>query len=194
MEPIVLTPEREQRTMWFIAWGIVFVLGLALWIVLLFAVDILIFSLCTVGWLILMVPILLWLRLFYKSLEYVIDSDSIKKKEGVFWRKRVTVPYTKVTNVDVTQGPVQRRFNLGTIHVQTAGAGGPQGAKAELAMLGVRDFEGLKNTIMERIKAYTVSRPEEVKKEVVEQSDSEIFRSMLNQLTAIREVLEKKQS
>ncbi|MFQ5917784.1 MAG: PH domain-containing protein [Candidatus Binatia bacterium] len=71
-----------------------------------------------------MVPILLWIPAFYKSLEYIIDSDSVKIRKGVFWRKRVAVPYQKITNVDITQGPVQRMFNIGTIHVQTAGAGG----------------------------------------------------------------------
>jgi len=194
MEPIVVKPEKEQKTLWFIGWAIPFVLGLILWVVLLLTeVDKLIFSLCVVGWLILMIPILLWIPAFYRSLEYVVDNDSVKMKKGVFWRKRVTVPYTKITNVDVTQGPVQRMLNIGRIHVQTAGAGGAQGAKAELKLLGVRDLDGLKDTIMERVRGYTISRPEEVKKEVVEGSDSETFRRMLNELTAIREVLEKKQ-
>jgi len=194
MEPIVVKPEKEQKTLWFIGWAIPFVLGLILWVVLLLTeVDKLIFSFCVVGWLILTIPILLWIPAFYRSLEYVVDNDSVKMKKGVFWRKRVTVPYTKITNVDVTQGPVQRMLNIGTIHVQTAGAGGAQGAKAELKLLGVRDLDGLKDTIMERVRGYTISRPEEVKKEVVEGSDSETFRRMLKELTAIREVLEKKQ-
>ena len=192
MEPIVVRPEKEQRTMWFIGWAIPFVLGLALGVILLPTVDKLIFGLCLVGWLMLMSLILLWISAFYKSLEYVIDSDSIKMRKGVFWRKRVTVPYPKITNIDVTQGPVQRMFNMGTIHIQTAGASGPQGAQAELKLLEVRDLDGLKDTIMERVRDYAPSRPEEVKKEVGEESDAEILGRILKELTAIREVLEKK--
>ena len=192
MEPIVVRPEKEQRTMWFIGWAIPFVLGLALGVILLPTVDKLIFGLCLVGWLMLMLLILLWISAFYKSLEYVIDSDSIKMRKGVFWRKRVTVPYPKITNIDVTQGPVQRMFNMGTIHIQTAGASGPQGAQAELKLLEVRDLDGLKDTIMERVRDYAPSRPEEVKKEVGEESDAEILGRILKELTAIREVLEKK--
>jgi uncharacterized membrane protein YdbT with pleckstrin-like domain len=135
--------------------------------------------------------ILLWIPAFYKSLEYVIDSDSIKMKKGVFWKKNVTVPFTKITNLDVTQGPLQRMFRIGTIHVQTAGAGGPQGTQAELKLLGVRDLNGLKNTIMERLGGHVVSRPDEVKEETVEASSSEIFGRMLKELTAIRKVLEE---
>jgi membrane protein YdbS with pleckstrin-like domain len=193
MEPIVVKPEKEQKTLWFIGWAIPFVLGLALWVVLILTVDKLIFGLCVVGWLILMSLILLYIPAFYKSLEYVIDSDSVKMRKGVFWRKRVDVPYTKITNVDVTQGPVQRMFNIGTIHVQTAGAGGMEGSQAELKLLGVKDLDGLKDTIMGRVSGYTISRTEEVKKEVVEETDLEIFRRMLKEIMAIREVLEKKQ-
>ncbi len=194
MESIVVKPEKEQRIMWFIGWAIPFVFGLTVWIVLLLIVDTVIFSLCVVGWLILGSLILLWIPAFYKSLEYVIDSDSVKMKKGVFWKKRVTVPFTKITNLDVTQGPVQRVFDIGTIHVQTAGAGGAQGAQAELKLLGVRDLDEVKDTIMERVRGYTILRPDEVKKKVVEESDSEIFGRMLKELTVIREVLEKKQS
>jgi len=195
MEPILMKPEKEQKTLWFVGWAIPFILGLALWVILLlFTVDKLIFGLCAVGWLILMMPILLWMPAFYRSLEYVIDIDCVRMKKGVFWRKRVTVPYPKITNVDVTQGPVQRMFNIGIIRVQTAGAGGAQGAKAELRLLGVRDLEGLKDSIMGRVRGYTLSRSEEVKKEVVDESNSEILRHMLKELTTIREVLEKKQS
>ncbi len=193
MEPILVKPEKEQKTLWFVGWGIPFILGLALWVVLLFTVDKLIFGLCVVGWLILMMPILLWMPAFYRSLEYVIDIDCVRMKKGVFWRKRVTVPYPKITNVDVTQGPVQRMFNIGTMHVQTAGAGGPQGRQAELKLLGVRDLDGLRDTIMERVRGYTISRPKDVKKEVTEESDSEILWHMLKELTSIRGMLEKRQ-
>ena len=194
MKPILVKPEKEQKTLWFVGWAIPFVLGLALWVILLLTIDKPIFSLCVVGWLILMVPILLWIPAFYRSLEYIVDSDAVKMKKGVFWRKRVTVPYSKITNVDVTQGPVQRMLNIGTIHVQTAGAGSTQAAQAELTLLGVMDLDGLKDTIMERVRNYTFSGSQEVKKEIVEQSDSQILKHMLKELTAIREALEKRQS
>jgi len=201
MEAIFVKPEKEQKTLWFVGWAVPFVLGLALWVILPLTIDKLIkynrggnlFGLCVIGWLILMVPILLWIPAFYNSLEYIIDSDTVTMRKGVFWRERVIVPYTKITNIDVTQGPIQRMLNIGTIYIQTAGAGGTQGAQAELTLLGVRDLQGLKDTIMERVRGYTISRPEEVKKEVVEESDSRTLRRMLKELTAIREVLEKKQ-
>ncbi|HBR10230.1 TPA: hypothetical protein DD712_03130 [Candidatus Acetothermia bacterium] len=195
MESIVVKPEKELKTLSFICWVIPFVLGLVPGVLLIFILDYpgnLISGLSIIGWLILMGLILLWIPAYYRSLEYVLDSDSVKVKKGVFWRKCVTVLYSKITNVDVTQGPVQRMLNIGKIHVQTAGAGGAQGAQAEIKLLGVRDLDGLKDTIMESVRGYTIPRSEDVQKEVVEESGPETLRRMLKELTAIREVLEKK--
>lgn len=193
MESIVVKPEKEQKALWLIGWGIPFVLGLAPGLVLTLALHYpgnLIAGLCVVGWLIITVPISLWITPFYRSLEYVIDSDSVRAKRGVFWRKRVSVPYTKITNVDVTQGPFERMCDIGRIHVQTAGAAGPQGTHAELKLVGLRDLARLKEAIMERIRGRAVSRPEKAKEEGAEETDRQLLRRMLAELTAIREALE----
>jgi membrane protein YdbS with pleckstrin-like domain len=192
MDSIVLKPEKEQKTMWFIGWAIPFVIGLLTWVVLLLSVNAVIFGLCLAAWLIVMSLICLWIPAFYGSLQYVVDSDSIKTRQGVFWRKHVSVPFTKITNLDVTQGPLQRMFNIGTIHVQTAGAAGPEGARAEQKLLGIRDLEGLKDTIMERVRAYTISTSGQGKQNAGEESKSEIFGHMLKELRAIRQLLEQR--
>jgi len=61
-------------------------------------------------------------------------------------------------------------------------------------LLGVRDLEGVKDSIMERVRGYTISGSGEVKEKAAEGGDSEILGRMLEELTAIREVLEKKRS
>ncbi len=192
MEPIVLKPENEQKTLWIIDWAIPFVIGLILLVIPALFVERVVFGICLAGWLIVMLLILLWIPAFYKSLEYIIDSDSVKAKAGVFWRKNVTIPYTKVTNLDVTQGPIERIFDIGTIHVQTAGAGGQQGAKAEQKLVGIRNLDGLKDTIMERIRDYTISAPDQVKEKITQQEDAQIFERILKELKAIRQVLENR--
>ncbi len=192
MEAIILKPEKEQKTLWFISWGIPFAIGVIICLVLLFFVDKLPVILSLAGWLIIMLPIAVYIPAYYRSLEYIIDTDDIKIKTGVFWKKRITIPYPKITNIDITQGPVQRIFDIGIIHVQTAGAGGPQGAQAEMILMGIRDLESLKSTIMERFRNYSSSTVEEVKKEVAEENGTDILKHILRELTAIREVLEEK--
>lgn len=197
METIVLKPQKEQKTMWFIGWALPFAIGSALWLILLLVIPPsdcprFIFGLVLALWLLLMLLIALWISAFYSSIEYIIDSDSIKGKKGVFWRRRVTVPFTKITNLDITQGPVQRIFDIGTIHVQTAGAGGPQGTQAELKLLGIRDLDEVKDTIMEKVRGYAISRVDQLEEKVVQESDSQILERVLKELTAIRKVLENK--
>ncbi|MDH5406581.1 MAG: PH domain-containing protein [Candidatus Aminicenantes bacterium] len=194
MNTILARPEKEQKTIWLIIWMVLFIPILALCVALLFTIDKLIFGICTAGWVMFMACELFWISAFYRSLEYAVNRDSVRMKKGVFWRKQVTIPYPKITNVDVTQGPVQRMFNIGTIHVQTAGVAGPEGGKAELKMMGVRDLSGLKNAIMEGIKGYIISRPEGAKGEVMEIGESVTLDRILKEITAIRELIEKQQA
>lgn len=192
MEPIVLKPENEQKTLWIIYWAIPFIIGLIVCVVLALSVNTMAFGLCLAGWLIIMAPISLWIPAFYSSLEYAINTDSVKAKAGVFWKKHVTIPYTKLTNIDVTQGPIERMFDIGTIHVQTAGVGGPEGSKAELKLVGIRNLTEIKDTIMERTRGYMLSKAEQVAEKAPTEENSQIFQRILKELQAIRKALENK--
>ena len=61
MEPIVLKPENEQKTLWIIDWAIPFVIGLIVWVIMALFVERVVFGLCLAGWLIVMLLILLWI-------------------------------------------------------------------------------------------------------------------------------------
>ncbi len=192
METIIIKPEKEQKTLWYITWAIPFVIGVALCAIPLVEAGMLVFILCLAGWSIIMMPFLFYIPAYYKSVEYTIDNDDIKMKEGVFWKTRVTIPYPKITNVDISQGPIQRSLNIGKIHIQTAGAGGAAGAQAEMALVGIRDFEGLKSTIMERFRGYSTSGVVEVPKDAEVGNKMDVLNNILKELTAIREVLERR--
>jgi membrane protein YdbS with pleckstrin-like domain len=95
-----------------------------------------------------------YLPLYYDTLTYTIEEDLVVGTRGVFWKKRVTVPFRKITNIDISQGPVQRLFGLGTIHVQTAGAAGAQAAVAELRIEGMKNFDALRDEILRLLRAF----------------------------------------
>jgi len=191
MEPIAMKPEKELKTLWFTCWSIWFVIDIVAWL-LLMLVQPIVFGLLLVGSAIVAVLILVWIPAFYATLDYVIDNDCIKGKNGVFWKKYITIPFTKVTNLDITQGPLQRIFDIGTIHIQTAGASGQQTAKAELSLVGVRNLEEIKESIMEKIRAYTLSGLTQPRQPISDQDKAQVFDRMLNELVAIRKALESK--
>ena len=149
-------PVPALRTFWMTVWAVWLLIGLLLgatpYILQgVFGLDIRGFlpSVISISALLLfMVPTGIWLPAYHRSIAYLIDSESVRSKRGVFWRRVTTVPFHKITNIDITQGPLQRVFGVGTIHIQTAGAGGSQGGQAELLLQGIDDLEGLRDRIL----------------------------------------------
>ena len=192
MESIIITPEKAQKTIWNIIWGLAFVLGLVLWVIINIFGEEIIIDIIGLGYLIMMVLIFLYLPALFKSLIYSIESDSIKMHVGVFWKKQVTVPYAKITNLDVTQGPVERLFNVGVIHIQTAGAGGSQGGQAELKLIGIRDTNKLKMSIMKLVTESRLPNFVQPESEQDRSSENNELGQILKELKTIRELLEGK--
>jgi membrane protein YdbS with pleckstrin-like domain len=151
MGEAILKPEKELGTIWFTIWVIVFVIGAALSCIPLIVEEPVVFGILIGAWCLLTFPFLAWIFPYHRSLEYTIGDDSMKSKSGVIWKKQTNVPYGKITNIDITQGPLERKYNLGTIHIQTAGAGGAQGALSELTMRGMKEHEKLRDIILERL-------------------------------------------
>lgn len=69
---------------------------------------------------------LLWyIRLFsnweYERSSWRLSPQGFEVRKGVFWRHQIVVPAARVQHLDVSQGPLQRRFGLATLTVFTAG-------------------------------------------------------------------------
>jgi uncharacterized protein len=133
--------------------------------------------------------VLWYIPAYYKSLEYRIEPDGVKANRGVFWRKKTTVPYRKITNVDITQGPVERLYGLSTLHVQTAGVSGPEGSKAELVFYGIRDCEDMKDSILRHLEE---PMPKAAPLPSKPSNESDVLQAILKELTQIRIKLESK--
>lgn len=74
-----------------------------------------------------------WVRLSHNATSYRVNEDGLEIRRGVLWRKVITVPRSRVQHTDVAQGPVQRRFGLGTLTVHTAATRTPSVQLAGLA-------------------------------------------------------------
>ncbi len=79
-------------------------------------------------WLLLLASFLLlayrWPATRHRHLRYLVEEDGLRIRRGVFWRKVIWIPITRVQHTDVSQGPVQRKLGLGTLTVHTAGTAG----------------------------------------------------------------------
>jgi membrane protein YdbS with pleckstrin-like domain len=97
---------------------------------------------------IVLVPVLVffvWVGLYYKSMWYELREDEITWKRGVWFRTTGIVPYNRITNIDVRQGPVMRLLGISTLAVQTAGYSGQ--AVPEIRIEGMGHAEELRELI-----------------------------------------------
>ena len=62
-----------------------------------------------------------WPPIEHRHARYRIDDELIEIQRGVVWRMSIAVPRSRVQHLDVTQGPLQRRFGLGVLVIYTAG-------------------------------------------------------------------------
>ena len=62
-----------------------------------------------------------WPAISFQYASYRVDGDGFEMLRGVYWRTLTNVPRSRVQHTDVSQGPLERRFGLGTLVIYTAG-------------------------------------------------------------------------
>jgi membrane protein YdbS with pleckstrin-like domain len=83
------------------------------------------------GWQILVVVAIVWLAVIavgtliayrrWKSTCWKLDDTGLHLRRGRMWRKEVLVPRSRVQHLDIERGPIERRYELATLIVHTAG-------------------------------------------------------------------------
>lgn len=133
-----------------------------------------------------------WIAKFYGSMAYLLTESDIIIERGVWWKHKSIVPYNRVTNVDVVQGPLSRRFGLGKISIQTAGfssGGGGSQKAAEAVILGMKNFDEVKDLVINRVGRF---RPVAVEAETEPPAFRNTNLQILEELRKIRESLERR--
>ena len=95
-----------------------------------------------------------WIPRYLATVKYVLAEDRVIFEGGLWWRRKSFVPYNRITNIDIMQGPLSRHFGLGKVSIQTAGYSGQANSGvrlAEISIFGVKDFEGIKDLMMDKI-------------------------------------------
>lgn len=130
-----------------------------------------------------------WIPKFHSSINYVLEEDEIVVEKGVWWKTKSMVPYNRITNVNIYQGPISRHYGIGRLSIQTAGFSGvnSSGQKtAEADIVGIRNFEETKDAVMSYVKGL---KPVAVEAEA--EFPKYINREVLEELHRIRKAVEK---
>jgi len=62
-----------------------------------------------------------WPAVRHRHTFYSVAESGIVIRRGVLWRSTHTIPRSRVQHTDVSQGPVERSFELATLIIYTAG-------------------------------------------------------------------------
>lgn len=133
--------------------------------------------------------VLYWIPRFYSSLKYVLDDDDVTVTKGVWWKTKSVVPYNRITNINIYQGPISRRFGLAKLAIQTAGFSGVSSSghkTAEAELIGIRNFEETKDMIVGLVRGM---KPQAVEAEA--EPSKHLNEQILEELRRIRKAVEK---
>lgn len=131
-----------------------------------------------------------WVRFFYASMWYELHQDEMRWKRGVLFRGTGIVPYNRITNIDIRQGPVMRLLGISTLSIQTAGYSGK--AQPEISIEAIVFADELRELIRTKVRSCSAlgdgtgtGRP------AAPCPGAPIDEQILAELKAIRQLLEK---
>lgn len=150
MEPMAPSYEREVKTQQLIIWSPIVLVSLVPWLftqfIWLLAIPMFVMILAGIT------SALLIKKALVKGV--AMREFDIAYQSGLFWRKTVIVAYNRVQHVEVSSGPLQRKFDLASVKLFTAG-----GTSVDLKI------DGLSTERAEQIRTFVADKIEETKSE-----------------------------
>lgn len=139
------------------------------------------------------------IHLGYDTTWYVITDRSMRLRSGVWTMHEMTLTFENVQNVEITQGPVERRFGIATLKVETAGGSyGPHGTNVGASnvglLVGLENATQVRELVMQRVRASRSSGLGDERREAPEALNRSgpagmLSASALEELRLIRETL-----
>jgi len=183
-----LRPSPQLKTLYYIVLSAVFLVIIFPVLAILFFVPFYISVFFLVPFLLIMILVFLWIPRFYQTITYKLTRDDMTWRRGVWFRNTGIVPYNRITNVDISQGPLSRALGIASLKIQTAGYSAPNTRSSEIKIEGMTDFEELRETIMNHVRG---RKPVAVETYETE-SPGDVSSRILSELVRIRKALEKK--
>ena len=131
-----------------------------------------------------------WVGLYYESMWYELREDEINWKRGVWFRTTGIVPYNRITNLDVRQGPFMRYLGISSLAIQTAGYSGQ--AVPEIRIEAIEHAEELRECIRSMVRGSPAHDDGTGSGTPSSICSSPVDQQILSELKSIRSLLEKR--
>ncbi len=103
---------------------------------------------------IVLIPYLVWVELRYRNYTYYIADTEMIIRKGILRVERITIPFEKVQNVNVSRSIIERVLGLATLKIETAGT---NPGEAEGIIPGVSGYQAVVDEILDMVEHSHVS-------------------------------------
>lgn len=103
------------------------------------------------GLVVIFILFIIWTRWYYDSMFYELHDDELRWRRGVWFCTTGIVPYNRITNIDIRQGPVMRWLGISSISIQTAGYSGQ--AVPEIRIEAIEHAEELRELLRTAVRS-----------------------------------------
>ena len=83
-----------------------------------------------------------WMRFRWR-----VDADDIAITQGIVRRNHRTIPFDRIQDVNIAQGPIQRLLQLATVGFETGASSGGKGDEATLESISLAEASALRDHI-----------------------------------------------
>ncbi len=90
----------------------------------------------------------LWAFFFVKTVSYKLTGRGIEVSQGIVFRVQKTVPYSKITEVVLVEGPFERMLGIKSIRVFSRSSY----SRPAVVLRGLKDPEKVRDEILSRLK------------------------------------------
>jgi hypothetical protein len=101
----------------------------------------------TIGLVVLSVVVRTWyVGAAYRAWRYRLTAEGIELHHGVFWKQASAMPYHRLQQVDVGQGPLERWLGMSSVRLRSAAAT----TDASIPGLSPAEVEDVRRLLMQR--------------------------------------------
>ncbi len=107
-----------------------------------------------------LIPLLIYTPFYFRSIEFSVKAETgetmpeVYVKKGVVTVTRKHVPFRTITNISSRAGPFDRLFNIGSVHIETAGYSGTQQKGPEVKLEGIVFYEEVRDFVLNELRKF----------------------------------------
>ena len=123
--------------------------------------------------------------LWIKNLEYVVHSDRVQIRQGIFTKTQKNIPFRMITDFVLERTLYDRMLGIGSVKIQTAGQSHqPTGYEGKFG--GLVDYEKWHDALRERITALHPGSEKIATAALSSKTDAPVLEKILTELKEIK--------